>query len=175
VDLHCYEFSLLNIFIVFGVWRVHNKRVIFQDAIERSTASTTNLKALNYCLKELIGVWFAVGFLKLERITWNSSCEMLQKVSLVRDTEYQLYSEESNPVIIYVLIYLQVSEYEAVHPMRNWTDLKKRVGPNRRCFVFTHGSMPNEPVVVLHTALTNHIPSCIHKIVTKRRLMSGNQ
>jgi malonyl-CoA decarboxylase len=49
---------------------------------------------------------------------------------------------------------LQVSDYEAVHPIRNWTDLKRRVGPYRRCFVFTHSSMPREPVVVLHTALT---------------------
>lgn len=32
--------------------------------------------------------------------------------------------------------------------------------------------MPSEPVVVLHTALTNNIPSSIHKIVTKKRLAS---
>lgn len=56
----------------------------------------------------------------------------------------------------------QVSDYEAVHPIRNWTDLKRRVGPYRRCFVFTHSSMPREPVVVLHTALTNDITKSIH-------------
>ena len=43
----------------------------------------------------------------------------------------------------------KVSDYEAVHPMRNWTDLKFRVGPYRRCFVYTHRSMPGEPIVVL--------------------------
>lgn len=59
---------------------------------------------------------------------------------------------------------LQVSDYEAVHPIRNWTDLKRRVGPYRRCFVFTHSSMPREPVVVLHTALTNEITKSIHVI-----------
>ena len=53
--------------------------------------------------------------------------------------------------------------------MRNWTDLKRRVGAYRRCFVFTHGSMPGEPVVVLHTALTDHIPSSIGSIVTNAR------
>ena len=57
---------------------------------------------------------------------------------------------------------LQVSDYEAVHPIRNWTDLKRRVGPYRRCFVFTHSSMPREPVVVLHTALTSDITKSIH-------------
>ncbi|XP_021964413.1 malonyl-CoA decarboxylase, mitochondrial [Folsomia candida] len=127
-----------------GVKFLVDLRTDVLEAIEKSTESTTLLKPLNNCLKELIGVWFAVGFLKLERVTWSSPCEMLQKIS----------------------------EYEAVHPMRNWTDLKKRVGSNRRCFVFTHGSMPSEPVVVLHTALTNNIPSSIHKIVTKKRLAS---
>ena len=56
---------------------------------------------------------------------------------------------------------IQISEYEAVHPIRNWTDLKRRVGNNRRCFIFTHNSMPREPVVVLHTALTDNISNSI--------------
>jgi len=85
-----------------------------------------------------------VGFLQLERITWESPCDMLQKIS----------------------------DYEAVHPIRNWTDLKRRVGSYRRCFVFTHNSMPREPVVVLHTALTNEISSSIQSIVQHPRLGS---
>ena len=66
----------------------------------------------------------------------------------------------------------QVSEYEAVHPVRNWTDLKRRVGPYRRCFVFTHHAMPSEPVVVLHTALTPTISCSIQDIVRKPRRVS---
>ena len=57
--------------------------------------------------------------------------------------------------------FCQISEYEAVHPIRNWLDLKRRVGSYRRCYVFTHRSMPREPVVVLHTALASDIPSSI--------------
>ena len=56
----------------------------------------------------------------------------------------------------------QISDYEAVHPIRSWSDMKQRVGSYRRCFVFTHNAMPQEPVVVLHTALTNEISSSIH-------------
>ncbi len=48
-----------------------------------------------------------------------------------------------------------------MHPIRNWSDLKRRVGSYRRCFVFTHGSMPREPCVVLHAALTNEISTTI--------------
>ncbi|KAK8761183.1 hypothetical protein V5799_027551 [Amblyomma americanum] len=100
-----------------------------------------DVRHMNIILKDLLALWFTVGFIKLERITWKSSCEMLQKVS----------------------------EYEAVHPVRNWTDLKRRVGPYRRCYVFTHSCMPGEPIVVLHTALTSAISSSIQRIVGHRQ------
>lgn len=96
-----------------------------------------NLKALNNTLKELLSHWFSAGFLQLQRVTWQSSCEMLEKVSAI----------------------------EAVHPVRGWTDIKQRVGPYRRCFVFTHSSMPQEPVMVLHCALMMDIPESIQTIV----------
>lgn len=108
------------------------------------TEDVESLKALSNSLRDLLTMWFSVGFLHLERVTWQSSCDMLQKVS----------------------------EYEAVHPMRNWTDLKRRVGPYRRCFVFTHSTMPREPIVVLHTALTEEILHSIQGIVANPRMYS---
>lgn len=48
-----------------------------------------------------------------------------------------------------------------MHPVRNWTDLKRRVGPYRRCYAFTHAAMPGEPLVVLHVALTEDISNNI--------------
>ncbi|KAG8190512.1 hypothetical protein JTE90_006679 [Oedothorax gibbosus] len=106
--------------------------------------STHYLKALNNFLKEVLAFSFNIGFLKLERVTWASSCSMLQKIS----------------------------EYEAVHPVRNWTDIKQRVGPYRRCFVFTHSCMPEEPLVVLHTALTSDISSSVASIVRPNKSQS---
>lgn len=111
---------------------------------DRDPSELAHLRALNVTLKDMLTLWFSVGFLTLERVTWQSSCEMLQKVS----------------------------DYEAVHPIRNWTDLKRRVGPYRRCFVFTHSSMPREPIVVLHTALTNDISKTIQSIVAHPRMHS---
>ncbi|XP_071450402.1 malonyl-CoA decarboxylase, mitochondrial-like [Hetaerina americana] len=114
------------------------------DTLELLADTDTNdeehpyLAQLNANLRDLLSLWFSVGFLSLERVTWASSCDMLQKIS----------------------------DYEAVHPMHNWTELKRRVGPNRRCFVYTHGSMPEEPIVVLHTALTDDIPSSLRTLVT---------
>ncbi|KAG7209609.1 hypothetical protein KM043_011264 [Ampulex compressa] len=94
------------------------------------------IQQLNLTLQDLFLLWFSVGFLHLERITWQSACDILQKVS----------------------------EYEAIHPIKNWVDLKRRVGPYRRCYIFTHPSMPREPIVVLHTALCNIIPDSVKGI-----------
>ena len=44
-----------------------------------------------------------------------------------------------------------------------------RVGTYRRCFVYTHLSMPGEPIVVLHVALTTHISSTISSIIKHHR------
>ncbi|XP_078699894.1 malonyl-CoA decarboxylase, mitochondrial-like [Branchiostoma floridae x Branchiostoma belcheri] len=103
----------------------------------KDSSVSAELRSFSSCLREMLSHWFSAGLLHLQRITWESSCDILQKIS----------------------------EYEAVHPMRNWTDLKRRVGPNRRCFIFTHSTMPREPVVVLHTALTNQISDNIQTIV----------
>jgi len=49
--------------------------------------------------------------------------------------------------------------------VRNWADIKARVGHYRRCFVYAHRSMPSEPVVVLHVALTRGVPASIGDVV----------
>ncbi|XP_028305794.1 malonyl-CoA decarboxylase, mitochondrial [Gouania willdenowi] len=107
------------------------------EIISSKASDSPDIKDLNATLKSLLSEWFSVGLLRLERITWQSPCEILQKIS----------------------------QYEAVHPIRNWTDLKRRVGPYRRCYAFTHAAMPGEPLVVLHVALTEDIADNIQSIV----------
>uniref|UniRef100_A0AAV2L7S3 Malonyl-CoA decarboxylase, mitochondrial n=1 Tax=Knipowitschia caucasica TaxID=637954 RepID=A0AAV2L7S3_KNICA len=107
------------------------------EIISSKVCDTAQLRDLNGTLRSLLSEWFSVGLLKLERITWESPCDILQKIS----------------------------QYEAVHPVRNWTDLKRRVGPYRRCYAFTHAAMPGEPLVVLHVALTEEISNNIQGIV----------
>lgn len=63
-----------------------------------------------------------------------------------------------------IILFKKVSDYEAIHPIKNWVDLKRRVGPYRRCYIFTHPSMPREPLVVLHTALCDTIPETVKGI-----------
>ena len=54
-----------------------------------------------------------------------------------------------------------MSEYEAVHSVRHWKDIKHRVGPYRRVFAFIHRSLPREPIVILHSALVQEPSSSV--------------
>ncbi|XP_056622353.1 malonyl-CoA decarboxylase, mitochondrial [Triplophysa dalaica] len=120
------------------------------DLIEFASSKISDsphMRDLNGTLKSLLSEWFSVGLLRLERITWQSPCEILQKIS----------------------------QYEAVHPVRNWTDLKRRVGPYRRCYAFTHASMPREPLVVLHVALTEEIANNIQSIVREFATLDADE
>ncbi|KAM6222844.1 malonyl-CoA decarboxylase, mitochondrial [Rhynchocyon petersi] len=96
-----------------------------------------HVREMDGVLKSMLSEWFSSGFLNLERVTWHSPCEVLQKIS----------------------------ESEAVHPVRSWMDIKRRVGPYRRCYFFSHCSTPEEPLVVLHVALTSEVTSNIQAIV----------
>ncbi|KAK5867798.1 hypothetical protein PBY51_012259 [Eleginops maclovinus] len=120
-----------------GVKFLVDLRADVLEIISSKASESPHIRDLNSTLKSLLTEWFSVGLLRLERITWQSPCEILQKIS----------------------------QYEAVHPVRNWSDLKRRVGPYRRCFAFTHAAMPMEPLVVLHVALTEDISDNIQSIV----------
>ncbi|KAF3689099.1 Malonyl-CoA decarboxylase, mitochondrial [Channa argus] len=120
-----------------GVKFLVDLRADVLEMISSKAGESPHIRDLNSTLKSLLSEWFSVGLLRLERITWTSPCEILQKIS----------------------------QYEAVHPVRNWTDLKRRVGPYRRCYAFTHAAMPGEPLVVLHVALTEDISDNIQSIV----------
>ncbi|PNH05568.1 Malonyl-CoA decarboxylase, mitochondrial [Tetrabaena socialis] len=52
-----------------------------------------------------------------------------------------------------------------VHPLHSWEELRRRLGPRRRVFAFTHPSMPGEPLVVLHTALLDRPASAMSEIL----------
>ena len=47
--------------------------------------------------------------------------------------------------------------YEQVHPTSSWNDFKRRLDVDRRCFIFSHRLLPGEPLVILHTALGDHL------------------
>ncbi len=87
------------------------------------------LAVLDRELESRLSAWFDVGFLELQRITWNSPAALLEKLI----------------------------EYEAVHEIRSWTDLKNRLDSDRRLYAFFHPRMPAEPLIFVVVALTDHL------------------
>ncbi|KAK9701562.1 hypothetical protein K7432_011655 [Basidiobolus ranarum] len=98
--------------------------------------SDLNIASLSDALKEKLQNWL-LGFLELERITWNSPAATLEKLA----------------------------QYEAVHAFSNWADLKRRVGRGRRCFGFFHRNMPNDPLVFVQVALVTDISNNVQNIL----------
>jgi malonyl-CoA decarboxylase len=95
------------------------------------------LAILERDLKTLLTSWFDIGFLELQRITWNSPAALLEKLIA----------------------------YEAVHAIQSWDDLKRRLAPDRRCFAFFHPGMPDEPLIFVEVALVNGIAGNVDELI----------
>ena len=88
--------------------RVEIAFIMFQNLILSNSThqDSPHLHAMNTCLRDLLSLWFSVGFLGLERITWESPCDMLQKVGGSGSHPVVCYKgggggAESHPVICY--------------------------------------------------------------------------
>ena len=92
---------------------------------------------LEFELRHLLESWFNLGFLKLHRITWDSPARLLEKLV----------------------------EYEAVHEISNWMDLKRRLGSDRACFAFIHPNMPAEPIIFVEVALVQGITGNVQELL----------
>lgn len=95
------------------------------------------LKALDRELEARLNAWFDVGFLELRRITWESPAALLEKLV----------------------------EYEAVHEIRSWMDLKNRLDADRRCYAFFHPRMPLEPLIFVEVALVGELADNVQKLL----------
>jgi malonyl-CoA decarboxylase len=101
--------------------------------------STPELAAVDADLLHLLASWFNRGFLVMRRIDWSTSASTLEKII----------------------------EYEAVHEIRGWDDLRRRLDPaDRRCFGFFHPSLVDEPLIFVEVALTREIPSSIQELLS---------
>lgn len=98
------------------------------------------LKALDQDVFRLLSSWFDVGFLDLQQITWKTPAALLEKLI----------------------------EYEAVHKIRSWRDLKNRLEEDRCCYAFFHPRMPDEPLIFVEVALVNGISRNIHDLLDEK-------
>jgi malonyl-CoA decarboxylase len=105
------------------------------------------LRAIDEDMRHLLASWFNRGFLRLERIDWNTPASVLEK--LIR--------------------------YEAVHEIDGWDDLRLRLAADRRCFGFFHPAMPDEPLIFVEVALLGGMADAIQPLIAKDRAIGEPQ
>ncbi len=98
------------------------------------------LAALDADLRGLLAAWFDIGFLELQRIDWNSPAALLEKLV----------------------------DYEAVHAIRSWRDLKNRLDSDRRCYAFFHPRMPGEPLIFVEVALVKGLAGSVQNLLDEK-------
>jgi malonyl-CoA decarboxylase len=104
----------------------------------------SKLKGLEFDLKTILSSWFDVGLLDLVEISWNSSAAQLEKLI----------------------------EYEAVHRVTSWDDLKNRLDADRRVFAFFHNKMPIEPLIFVHVALVEGMSDNVQVLLDEKSPVS---
>jgi malonyl-CoA decarboxylase len=97
------------------------------------------LKLLDADLKHLFSSWFNRGFLELRRIDWQSPAAVLEKLIA----------------------------YEAVHEIKGWDDLRRRLAPDRRCFAFFHPALPGEPLIFVEVALVQGLATSMPPLLAQ--------
>jgi malonyl-CoA decarboxylase len=88
-------------------------------------------------LAHLLASWFNRGFLVLQRIDWRTSALILEKLI----------------------------QYEAVHAIKGWNDLHRRLAADRRCYAFFHPALPDEPIIFIEIALTKGMSGSVQPLL----------
>jgi malonyl-CoA decarboxylase len=101
-----------------------------------------DLAVINSDFVHLFSSWFNRGFLVLRRIDWSTPAVILQKII----------------------------QYEAVHQIHDWDDLRRRIDlPDRRCYAFFHPALVDDPLIFVEVALTRDMPAAIAPILADKR------
>lgn len=88
-------------------------------------------------LTHLFRSWFNRGFLTLQRIDWQTSAVVLERLI----------------------------QYEAVHQIQGWRDLRRRLESDRRCYAFFHPALPQEPLIFIEVALTRTVSAHVQPLL----------
>jgi malonyl-CoA decarboxylase len=88
-------------------------------------------------LAHLLTSWFNRGFLNLRRIDWRTPASILEKLI----------------------------EFEAVHEIQGWRDLRRRLESDRRCYAFFHPALDDEPIIFVEVALTRGMSAKVQPLI----------
>ena len=112
--------------------------VRLRETIRGLVKDNPEIAFFNSSLLSLFKSWFNPSFLVLEKIDWSTPANILEKII----------------------------EYEAVHEINSWDDLRARLAPeDRRCFAFFHPLIPDEPLIFVEVALCDKMPESINEVI----------
>ncbi|MBG6070623.1 MULTISPECIES: malonyl-CoA decarboxylase [unclassified Polaromonas] len=98
------------------------------------------LMALDVEMEYMFSTWFDVGFLELRRISWDSPASLIEKLI----------------------------QYEAVHDIKSWADVKNRLDSDRRCYGFFHPRLPGTPLIFVEVALVDEMTEGIMPLLDEQ-------
>ncbi|MGH8315277.1 MAG: malonyl-CoA decarboxylase domain-containing protein [Steroidobacterales bacterium] len=99
------------------------------------------LDAVDRDFRHLRSSWFNPGFLQVVRVDWRTPAYLLE----------------------------QIIVHEAVHEIRGWNDLRRRLDVDRRCFAFFHPALPDEPLIFVEVALTDRMADAVAPLLDGQR------
>ena len=111
--------------------------VNMRSQVLQESDHTPRLKPIAADLAHLFTSWFNRGFLVLRRIDWRTSAVILEKLI----------------------------QYEAVHQIQGWHDLRRRLEADRRCYAFFHPALPDEPIIFIEVALTRVLTDTVQALL----------
>jgi len=111
--------------------------VEMRSDVLREADRNSRLKPISADLAHLFTSWFNRGFLTLRRIEWRTSAVILEKLI----------------------------QYEAVHQIHGWHDLRRRLEADRRCYAFFHPALPDEPIIFIEVALTRGLSDQVQALL----------
>lgn len=109
-----------------------------REDLLRLVKKDASFTAVDKDFLHLIRSWFNRGFLTLERIDWRTPAHILEKLI----------------------------QYEAVHEIQGWDDLRRRLDDDRRCFSFFHPALPEEPLIFVEVALVTGLASSVQMLLS---------
>lgn len=113
--------------------------IAMRSEIASCLRAEPELKLLDADLKHLFASWFNRGFIELRRIDWQTPAAVLEKLIA----------------------------HEAVHEIKGWDDLRRRLAPDRRCFGFFHPALPGEPLIFVEVALVEGLATAVEPLLSQ--------
>src|ERR1041384_5585694 len=116
--------------------------VAMREDVMDAMVHREDLAPVDHDFVHLFSSWFNRGFLVLRRIDWSTPALILEKII----------------------------RYEAVHQIKDWDDLRRRIDPpDRRCYAFFHPALNDEPLIFVEVALTREPSDAIPPILAGKR------